>query len=175
MLTNNSNFKWVSQSLVQFGSKPEWKLMCRPVKKLLLKQLGEKRYNNIHDPRFYQDLETRWQASKEFFADVLLHDQANVECAVCLETYKVTDKVTTLMCGHKFCSSCILQHMCRHGGETQCPLCRKGVFCFDVYDNVRMPLHQEENVVVDVAVQRKREKRRLERMRKRQRKKENKN
>lgn len=175
MLTYNSNFNGVSQTLLQFGSEPEWNFLCRPLKKLLLKQLGEKKYNNIHDPRFYQDLKTGWQSSKDLFADVLLHNQAKVECAICMETYKVTDKVTTLMCGHKFCSSCILQHMWRHGSDTQCPLCRQGLFCFDVGNDIRMPVHQEENVVVDVAVQRKREKRRLERMKKRQRKKENKN
>tara|TARA_B100000900_G_scaffold14783_1_gene11827 strand:- start:521 stop:1075 length:555 start_codon:yes stop_codon:yes gene_type:complete len=170
MLTDKSNFKGVSQTLLQFGAKPAWKLLCRPLKKVLLKQLGEKKYNNIHDPRFYQDLETQWQSSEDFLIDVLLQQQEKVECAICMETYKVTDKVTTLMCGHKFCTRCIMQHMCRHGDNTQCPLCRKYVYEFE--------LNQVESVteetVEHTALQRKREKRRLERMKKRQCKKEKK-
>ena len=170
MLTDKSNFKGVSQTLLQFGAKPAWKLLCRPVKKLLLKQVGEKKYNNIHDPRFYQDLETQWQSSRDFLIDVLLRQEEKVECAICMNTYKVTGKVTTLMCGHTFCTSCTLQHMYLHGNEAQCPLCRQHVYEFE--------LDQEDSVteetVEHMVLQRKREKRRLERMKKRQRKKENK-
>lgn len=183
MLSNKTNYKGVSQCLIQFGVKPEWKILCRTMKKLLLKKLGEKKYKNIHDPRFYQDLENEWQLSKDFFADVILHEHANVECAICMEKYKVTDKVTTLMCGHKFCSSCILQHILAHGSNTQCPLCRASVFALDDAPPITVDQHTNSlpvshtmsrsvtDEMVDAEVQRKREKRRLERLKKRQLKK----
>ena len=105
-----------------------------------------------------------------------------VECAICLETYNITDHVTRLMCGHKFCSRCILRYMWTHGLDTQCPMCRASVFGERVFalDDVSPTTHtttqsrvdtlQQGDNNIDAAVERKREKRRLERMRKRQRK-----
>ena len=110
-----------------------------------------------------------------------------VECAICYETYNLTERVTTLMCGHKFCTRCILQHMWMQGFNTQCPLCRATVFSLDdeppttttqptnslqVLQSVSRSVTED---MVDGALERKREKRRLQRKMKRQRKREEEN
>jgi hypothetical protein len=164
----NTNESWVSQPLIQFGFRPNWKKMSRPIKKELMKKLGEKNYNNIHDPRFYQDLQTNWETSKESFFNHAV-EMNKVECSVCMETSDFGGKVTTLMCGHKFCTQCMLSHMLHSGVEACCPLCRGSVFNYSVpveNNTVERFIRDTEN---NMALERKREKRRLERMRKRSR------
>ena len=64
---------------------PRWKILPRPVKHKLMKKLGERNYNNIHDPRLYEDLDRIWKARKDM-KDKDIIDRANlavkVECAV---------------------------------------------------------------------------------------------
>jgi len=152
---------------------PQWKKLPRPVKHQLMKELGEKNYNNIHDPRLYQDLECLWNARRKLKEQEIVDRSTlatKVECAVCLETYDGSnDKVTTLMCGHKFCSKCIFQHIYRLGENAACPLCRRNVFQLDTpptTSSMRLP------TISELVLDRLRKKRQLERMRKRQRKRE---
>ena len=157
--------------------RPQWKKLPRPVKRELMNRLGEKNYNNIHDPRLYQDLDRLWNARRKLKEEDIVDRvklEAKVECAVCLETYDGGDKVTTLMCGHKFCSKCILNHMHRLGEDAACPLCRRNVFDLDTpptTSSTRGTL-SEHVVRSEEILDRLRKKRQLERMRKRQRKRE---
>lgn len=163
---------------------PRWKILPRPVKHKLMKKLGERNYNNIHDPRLYEDLDRIWKARKDM-KDKDIIDRANlavkVECAVCMETYDDrNDNVTRLMCGHKFCTRCVMHHISHSGHNACCPLCRHSVFADSVQtrddEPVEVEVHvHEAGVPMNLVGIRTREKRRLERMRKRQRKKENKN
>jgi hypothetical protein len=110
---------------------PQWKKLARPVKQQLMKRLGEKNYNNIHDPRLYEDLDRLWKEKKETKEKDIIDRMklvTKVDCAVCLETYDCNDSVTTLMCGHKFCSKCVFEHIHRLGESACCPLCRRNVF-----------------------------------------------
>jgi len=45
-------------------------------------------------------------------------------CAVCLETHKNHDSVTT-ECGHQFCKQCWFSWMSNPTGNQRCPCCRK--------------------------------------------------
>lgn len=157
---------------------PQWKKLARPVKQQLMKKLGEKNYNNIHDPRLYQDLDRMWNARRKL-KEQDIRDQAKqvaeVECAVCLETYDGGDKVTTLMCGHKFCSKCIFQHMHRLGEDAACPLCRRNVFQLDTPSSTSSMGLATMSEDVLTSLDRLRKKRQFERMKKRQRKRESRN
>lgn len=155
---------------------PRWKKLPRPVKQQLMKKLGEKNYNNIHDPRLYQELDRRWSSRMKLKEQDIVEQAklvAKVECSICLETYDGNDKVSTLMCGHKFCSTCIFQHIERLGGHACCPLCRRNVFHFDTC-NEPSSSGGSGVLYMENALNRKRAKRQIERRIKRQRKREDK-
>ena len=155
---------------------PQWKKMPRPVKQQLMKKLEEKKYNNIHDPRFYQELDRMWHArrrlkEKDIADSVKL--ATKVDCPICLETYDGADKVSTLMCGHKYCSKCLFEHIHRLHESACCPLCRRNVFM--TAPHTPTPNHEtipDRELLLRSRIQ---HKRRLERRNKRARKKENKN
>ena len=153
---------------------PMWKKLPRQVKHMLMKKLGEEKYNNIHDPRFYRDLEnisTKRQEMKVREVQDRVRHECTVECPICLDTYEGDGKVTTLMCGHKFCTKCSLQHIQQNGSRASCPMCRRSVFNIDT-----AIVKEEEPVgVAERLLEWRREKRRLERRNKRQRNKQNKN
>jgi len=128
-----------------YGSinEPDWTKLPRTVKHALCK-LMRKSYNNIHDPNFYTALHAMWNTNKNFQAKEMISDiTPRFECSICLETVPLLPtqlmgsegrdkrKVTTLMCGHHFCSQCIFKHIaCRihTDGNTSCPMCRANVF-----------------------------------------------
>lgn len=139
---------------------PDWESLPGVVKRELCR-IVRWPYNILtHDPeRFYGHLHKVWRkANKEGKSSV-----ENVDCAVCLDTYKLDgkDKVTTLMCGHHFCSRCIFRHIESHRERSSCPLCRANVF--QVPERVETENNEE--------LETKRERRRLERWKKHQRKK----
>jgi hypothetical protein len=152
---------------------PEWKKLPRDVKTKLMMSLGKKKYNNIHDPRFYQDLECEWHQEKEihkrFIEDGAKHT-IRFDCSICLESCTPNDKITTLMCGHKFCTRCIMTNIHYCGHTTTCPMCRRGVF--DLEQPVLMNAGNEPSSQ-QIELERKRVKRQLERKKKRERKKTN--
>ena len=137
-----------------------------------MKKLGEEKYNKIHDPRFYRDLEnisTKRQEMKVREIQDRVRLEYMVECPICLDTYEGDGKVTTLMCGHKFCTKCSLKHIQQNGSRVSCPMCRRSVF-----DTVSSIVEEEPVGVAERLLEWKREKRRLERRNKRQRNKQNK-
>lgn len=158
-----------------YGSQPEYKKMPRQVKHALLKKLGEKHYKNIHDPNFYKKLEDIWSARKKQNEEDIIDRSklatSKVDCSICIETHDIDGKVTTLLCGHKFCSPCILTHIYTMGTETCCPMCRSSLFynnevrttwdAEEPHVHVPIPLTNEE------VTERKRKKRRDERCAKR--------
>jgi hypothetical protein len=154
------------------GYRPEWKKLPRDVKTNLMMRLGEKKYNNIHDPRFYQDLERSWQQEQEIlkrYNEVGAKQASKFDCPICLESYTSDDKTTTLMCGHKFCTRCIMTNIHRCGHGATCPMCRRDVFDLeqpDLMNSGNEPSPQQ------IAVESKRVRRRLERKAKRQRKRD---
>jgi hypothetical protein len=121
---------------------PQWTKLPRTVKHALCK-LMRKSYNNIHDPNFYTALHTMWYTNRMFQEKVMReHNTPRFDCSICFETVPLRPqgrhcegrdqiKVTTLMCGHNFCSQCIFKHIdCRihTDGNTSCPMCRANVF-----------------------------------------------
>ena len=154
------------------GFTPEWKKLPRSVKTKLLVSLGEKKYCNIHDPRFYQDLERRWQEEKQsqkLYIEVGSLEKSKFDCSICYETFTFEDNTTTLMCGHKFCTRCIMTNIDRRGSGSTCPLCRRDVFDLEAPDLTNVGNRESEE---EIALERKRVKRRLERKTKRERKRE---
>jgi hypothetical protein len=122
---------------------PIWTHLPRTMKHSLCK-LMRRSYNNIHDPMFYTALHTMWRVNRRKHEKDMRADIAPmVECSICLETVpllptqsmgiagKTKVNVTTLMCGHHFCSPCIFKHIdCRlqSGSNASCPMCRGNVF-----------------------------------------------
>ena len=169
---NNKGINEVTVSLL-YGShndsSPQWKKLPRAVKQQLMQKLGAKNYNNIHDPRLYQDLDRVWKGRKEIKETNIRDRAVKVECSICMETSDFGGKVTTLMCGHRFCTQCMLQHIQYGGAQCSCPLCRGNVFNYRVPiapNRVETFITETENHMV---LERKREKRRFERWSKRQR------
>jgi len=173
MITNGANA--VADSLlygVHIDSPPQWKRLPRAVKQQLMKKLGEKNYNNIHDPRLYQDLDRLWKEKKEVKEKDIIDRVklvTKVECAVCLETYDGNDRVTSLMCGHKFCSKCVFQHIHRLGERAGCPLCRRNIFYLGTPPTISSTIVP---TISEVVLDRLRKKRQLQRKNRRERKRE---
>jgi len=47
-------------------------------------------------------------------------------CCICFELKETTD-ISQINCGHKFCGSCVIQHISRNTNESSCPLCREKI------------------------------------------------
>ena len=161
-------------------NEPDWTKLPRTVKHALCK-LTSKSYNNIHDPNFYTALHAMWNTNKNIQEKEMRSDiTPSFECSICLETVPLLPtqlmgsegrdkiKVTTLMCGHHFCSQCIFKHIdCRMhtGGNASCPMCRANVF----EPPMIVPGLRSQVDVVVVATVNKRIRRQHERWRKHQR------
>ena len=172
---NKAAINEISTVLYGTTQHPDWNRLPRLVKQQLMNKLGANNYTNIHDPRLYQDLERNWKKKQENRKQDILfsvkHDM-KIECSICMETHNVDSKVTTLLCGHKFCSQCIFSHIERQLERTSCPLCRGCVF------KVPTPSHQQPLAPKQKALRinekkifDRRQKRQAERYRKRQAKK----
>jgi hypothetical protein len=133
----NEQLTLATELLYNSGCQPNWTRLPREMKRALCK-IMRKSYNNIHDPKFYTDLRSLWTNHNEYRMSQVKTTEV-VSCAVCLDTYKLDgkDKVTTLMCGHQFCSPCIFRHMLgqiemnsrrRISVCAPCPMCRANVF-----------------------------------------------
>ena len=113
-----------------YGStvEPVWTKLPSTVKHALFRTIRAK-HTNIHSPAFYEALRAIWKNNK------VLSDAKNIatiDCAICLDPYKLDgkDKITTMMCGHKFCSDCIFKDIARSLHRNllpRCPLCRQDV------------------------------------------------
>ena len=156
---------------------PQWKKLPRPVKHQLMTKIGGKTiYNNIHDPRLYQDLDRMWNSITKFKEQEIVDRTklaSKVECSICLETHDIDGKVTTILCGHKFCSSCILTHIYARGTETCCPMCRSSLFYNNevrtTWDDEEPHVHVSTPLTAEEVTERKRKKRQDERRAKRER------
>ncbi len=103
---------------------PRWSRLPNQVKYELCK-ISHTDYKNIHHRAFYDNLRKTWGLIR------LQNSQDRclaIECAICIDTHKLDgkDHVTTLMCGHSFCSSCIFRHIGTSNRPT-CPMCRQCV------------------------------------------------
>ena len=137
MSAKNEQLTLATELLYNSGCQPNWTRLPREMKRALCK-IMRKSYNNIHDPKFYTDLRSLWTNHNDYRMSQVKTTEV-VSCAVCLETYNLDgkDKVTTLMCGHQFCSPCIFRHMLgqiemnsrrRISVCAPCPMCRANVF-----------------------------------------------
>ncbi len=146
---------------------PRWSRLPNQVKYELCK-ISHTDYKNIHHRAFYDNLRKTWGLIR------LQNSQDRclaIECAICIDTHKLDgkDHVTTLMCGHSFCSSCIFRHIGTSNRPT-CPMCRQCVFTDHA---ARKREREEEQRRNDRRTQEvKRNKRRQERFLKHQKKKQ---
>ena len=148
--------------LYETAIEPLWTKLPKPIKRELSMLIGMSS-NLIHDPRFYETLHNVWSDQRKN------HSTITIDCAICLDTFNLDgkDKVTTLLCGHSFCTSCMLNHMsCYHLNGPSCPMCRSSIF-----DSLHS--NRSSQVVLDDTEQnRKRLKRQRERWLRRQNKKQ---
>lgn len=151
-------------------TQPRWHTLSRNVKHALLARLGIDKYRNIHDPVFYQDLDRTWTKRQEDSKDS--KEKEVIECSICLDTYDIGGKVTTLLCGHTFCTNCVMGHISHHFECTSCPLCRANIF----EAPTPPPEKNDENSRIETNITytgAKAQKRKMERFNKRQRKRNN--
>ena len=148
---------------------PTWSTLPNQIKHELCK-MTRTHYKNIHDSAFYDNLRKMWKRIRMQNA----RDRClAIECAICIDEHKLDgkDPVTTLMCGHSFCSSCIFRHIGTSNRPT-CPMCRQCVFTDHV---ARKRERDEEQRMNEFRTQEaKRNKRRHERFVKHQKKKQRK-
>ena len=155
---------------------PSWSSLPNQVKHELCK-LSCTDYKNIHGRAFYDNLRKTWERIRlQNAQDRCLA----IQCAICIDEHKLDgkDHVTTLMCGHSFCSSCIFRHIGTNNRPT-CPMCRQCVFTDHAAQKrereTRLKEMEEEQRRNDLRNQEvKRNKRRQERFAKHQKKKQKK-
>jgi hypothetical protein len=168
---------------------PTWTHLPRTLKHSLCK-LMRRSYNNIHDPMFYTALHTMWRVNRrKHEKDMRPNITPSVECSICLETVPLLPtesigivrrdkiRVTTLMCGHHFCSPCIFKHIdCRLQSRSNpsCPMCRANVFEPPVVPPTQLQNAIEEQSL-NTRVNEKRLRRQHQRWTKRQRVKQERN
>ena len=153
---------------------PRWSSLPNQVKYELCK-MSRTDYKNIHDNALYVNLGKMWQRFRlQYSQDRCLA----IECAICIDEHKLDgkDHVTTLMCGHSFCSSCIFRHIGTNNRPT-CPMCRQCVFTNHAAQKrereTRLQEMEEEQSRTDLRSQEvKRNKRQQERFVKHQKKKQ---
>ena len=161
-------YREVATQLLYCSSiEPRWSSLPKQVKHELCK-LSRTDYKNIHDSAFYVNLGKTWDRIR------VQHSRERclaIECAICIDKHKLDgkDQVTTLMCGHSFCSSCIFRHIGTSNQPT-CPMCRQCVFTDHAAQKREREEEQRRN---DLRTQEaKRNKRRQERFLKHQKKKQ---
>lgn len=146
---------------------PRWSRLPNQVKRELCK-LSRTDYKNIHDSAFYVNLGKTWERIRVQNAQ----DRClAIECAICIDKHKLDgkDQVTTLMCGHSFCSACIFRHI-GNAQHPSCPMCRQCVFTDHAAQKREKEEAQRRNDLRTQEV--KRNKRRQERFLKHQKKKQ---
>ena len=120
----------MAEFLLKEEREPHWNGLPKTIKRALCSAINVS-YNKIHDPSFYNKLHHEWTNNKKCRQVTQTTDQcASIECAICIESYQLDgkDKVTTLLCGHNFCSHCIFKHIQTRGFQASCPMCRYDVF-----------------------------------------------
>lgn len=145
---------------------PRWSSLPNQVKHELCK-ISRTDYKNIHDNTFYVNLGKTWNRIR---AQHSMERCLTIECAICIDKHKLNgkDQVTTLMCGHSFCSSCIFRHIGTSNRPT-CPMCRQCVFTDHAARKREREVEQHKNELRNQQV--KRCKRQYERYMKHQKKK----
>ncbi|CAF0790473.1 unnamed protein product [Brachionus calyciflorus] len=53
---------------------------------------------------------------------IATNDDKNLECAICLDSFRLNDKLRVLPCQHKYHADCIMQWVTRN---PNCPQCRR--------------------------------------------------
>jgi len=118
---------------------PQWTTLSKTIKRALCVEINIS-FNQIHSESFYKKLHKIWTDNKKEripASKTRLLEMGNVpspcisiDCAICIDTYKLDgkDKVTTLLCGHHFCTQCIFKHIQTRGMEASCPMCRSSMY-----------------------------------------------
>ena len=178
MSKSSSSDEQIVDTLLHYSNvEPDWHKLSRPIKRRLLRRIGSPDSIDTRSPIFYKKLATIWNDMNKKRKDEgikIITEEHSIECAICMETYNLDDKTTSLLCGHKFCTTCVFKYIKAHGINTACPLCRANVFECSHADTSQYNRETQEEE--SETLNRKREKRKLERRAKRERdrkKKEN--
>ena len=165
--------------LSETTEEPCWTKLPKPIKRALCKCVFMD-FGLIHDKRFYERLHSTWTDARTYKLEKQSSNSPCIECSICLDTYKLDgkDKVTTLLCGHKFCTKCIFRYivgrLCDNSVSEHtstppsCPMCRSNVFKPPTSERVRAEQCAQAQAV-RVFTEKKRARRQRERRAKRQR------
>ena len=120
-------------TLLSVDNEPHWTRLSKPIKRVLC-TLVDVPIGKIHCQTFYKKLHETWLDNTAVKSTTEEHNcstTTSVECAICIETYQLggSDKITTLLCGHHFCTDCIFKHIKTRGRDNVCcPMCRSNIF-----------------------------------------------
>jgi len=70
------------------------------------------------------------ECSRKITPNIVSHSSDCVECAICLETYEIGEKLLVFPCGHKFHAACT-----KSDARMLCPCCR-GIGTFEKLDGM---------------------------------------
>lgn len=157
----------VIDSLLTSQIEPCWTTFPKTIKRALCKRAFLS-FDSVHTKNFSERLHDIWSRMRNYRLQKDA-ESSKIECAICMKSYSLNsdDKVTTLLCGHQFCSSCIFQHIYTRGFTSACPMCRRMILQQDDPQHEEEKEEDEEEERIDPKILR----RRLERFKKRQNKK----
>jgi|UniRef100_A0A6C0JBW7 hypothetical protein len=130
----------VATALLNAMDEPRWTRLSKSTKRALCGRVNLPT-DKIHCQTFYKKLHQTWSDNTNTKTDISKIDPEpehrcntpnsidSIECPVCIDSYKLDgkDKVTTLLCGHRFCTVCVLKHLYTRGKEASCPMCRSPI------------------------------------------------
>jgi len=169
----------LAKTLLNSGEyEPQWTTLSKTIKRALCVETHIS-FSQIHRESFYKELHKIWTDNKkerDRIQAVQVHlleienvpsSCIDIECAICIDTYKLDgkDKVTTLLCGHHFCTKCIFKHIQTRGMGASCPMCRSSMY----EEQYHMPSSNEEMILQQMRADQKRHDRRHTRWVKRER------
>lgn len=126
--------EFTAYALLNSEVEPQWTKLSKPIKRALC-TLVNVTIDKMHCQTFYKKLRHEWLITSTernktpTTAEHICITPINVECAICISTYQLDgkDKVTTLLCGHHFCTDCIFKHINVRGSQACCPMCRSAI------------------------------------------------
>lgn len=92
---------------------PDWEQLSKSTKRSLCAKVKVP-FNNMNCSTFYEKLHQTWASNKKNTENV---------CEECSKPYQQNgnNKFTTLLCGHRFCSQCIFNHIGKEEFIPSCP------------------------------------------------------
>jgi|UniRef100_A0A6C0JB14 hypothetical protein len=170
----------IADTLLHTHLEPDWESIAVTIRRALCIKIKVP-LHQLHYKIFYDKIHQKWLDNKDIRDNAnkskTITNHPHIECGKCHDTFQLDghNKLTTLLCGHHFCSECIFEHI---GNDTypRCPADGCGCCVFSSAFDQEASLHSETEADGEIAVSNtelrinaKRMRRRRERLAKRDR------